>query len=64
MKELPHLNAAISYCYVLLNYHTPVVCTIMNEKGMDLRAFATPWVMTLFTKFTFLNYHDSLEEQK
>jgi len=55
LRELPHLNAAINYCGILLDYHSNQVACILKERDLDLRTFVTPWVMTLFCKGTTMD---------
>jgi len=55
LRELPHLNAAINYCGILLDYHGNQIANILRERDLDLRTFVTPWVMTLFCKGTSMD---------
>jgi len=55
ITELPHLNATINYCGVLISYHANKVSNVLRELDLDIRTFITPWILTLFCKGTKMN---------
>ena len=50
--QLPYLNAALEFCDLMVQYHIPKVSEVLRTRGIDCRAFALSWIITLFAKGT------------
>ena len=51
-NELPHLQTAFKYCDLIIQYHCAELSKLFKRKTIDIRMFATSWIMTLFMQGT------------
>ena len=48
--SLPHLQCQLSLCKMLLKYHDIELYNHFNQMEVEVEAFATPWILTQFSR--------------
>lgn len=55
-NELPHLQTAYKYCDLIIQYHCAELSQLFKMRNIDIRMFATSWIMTLFIQGTPIDF--------